>query len=230
MERAIGAKAQTTCQRCGTCCVNGGPALHTADLSLLHDRRLALSDLITIRLGEPVFSPLVNGIEPARTELIKISGRTDSWTCRFFDQAMSGCGIYDHRPVECRLLKCWETADLTRMIYQECLCRQDILPADEELRELIGIQEEHCGFAIITTLATGLAAGGGAAEITAEIARVVTLDLKIRQRAIRVRGLSVEEELLFFGRPLFKSLAYYQLACYEGPQGLTVHQLPSFGT
>jgi len=203
--------------------------LHEADLPLIHDHRLAVHDLITIRAGEPVFSPLSNGIEPARTELIKLAGRNDSWTCHFFDQTKNLCGIYAHRPLECGLLKCWEPTDLTNVIYQHCLSRKDIVPAADELWELIGLQEEHCDFAKIASLSTEVTEVSAPAILT-EIARIVTLDVRIRQRAIRMRQLSVTEELLYFGRPLFKSLAFYQLAAQEGPQGLTVSRTTSLGT
>ena len=211
----------TSCQRCGTCCVNGGPALHESDLHLIHDHRFAIGDLFTIRQGEPVFSPLANGVEPARTELIKLTGQNDSWACHYFDQTKNACGIYAHRPLECRLLKCWEPSALTDVIYRHCLCRQDVLPDDEEIWDLIKVQEEHCGFAKIALLSTEFAEANDT-TILAAITRIVTLDLKIRHRASQVRKLGLAEELLFFGRPLFKSLAYYQLTCQEGSQGLTV--------
>jgi len=219
----------TTCKRCGTCCVKGGPALHEADLPLIHDHRLHVHDLISIRAGEPVFSPLSNGIEPARTELIKLVGLNDSWTCHFFDQTQNLCGIYAHRPLECGLLKCWEPNDLTNVVYQHCLSRKDIVPAEDELWELIRLQDEHCDFAKIASLSTEVVGVSDPAMLT-EIARIVTLDLKIRQRAIQMRQLSVTEELLYFGRPLFKSLAFYQLTIKEGPHGLTVKRTSSLRT
>ena len=198
--------------------------MHEEDLPLIHDQLLTVHDLITIRVGEPVFSPLINDFEPSRTELIKLTGRGDSWTCHFFDQAKNLCGIYDHRPLECRLLKCWAPTELTNVIYQHCLSRKDVVPADDELWELIGIQEEHCDFTKIAALTSELVEVSDQTVLT-EIARIVTLDLRVRQRAIQIRHLSVGEELLYFGRPLFKSLAFYHLAIQEGPQGLTAHRL-----
>lgn len=198
--------------------------MHGEDLPLIRDHRFAVRDLITIRVGEPVFSPLANGIEPARCELIKLAGERDSWACHFHDQAENLCGIYAHRPLECRLLKCWEPTDLTNVIYQHCLSRKDIVPADDELWELMGIQEEHCNFAKIAALATELAEVSDQTILT-EIGRIVTLDLRVRQRALQVRQLNLAEELLYFGRPLFKSLAFYQLASQEGPHGMTAHRL-----
>jgi Fe-S-cluster containining protein len=218
----------THCIRCGTCCAKGGPALHEEDLPLIHDHHLAVHDLITIRAGEPVFSPLTNGIEPSRTELIKLTGQNGSWSCLFFDPTQNLCGIYEHRPLECRLLKCWQPAALTRVIYQDCLTRQHIVHAADDLWELIGLQEEHCNFAKIAILVAEFARNNQP-TILSEIARIVSLDLKVRQRALQIRQLSLAEELLYFGRPLFKSLAFYQLEIQEGPHALTVRQTPSFG-
>lgn len=218
----------TSCIRCGTCCAKGGPALHQKDLPLIHGKHLVIPDLITIRIGEPVHSPLVNTIEPSRTELIKLAGRADSWTCYFFDLAQNLCGMYANRPLECRLLKCWQPTELTKVIYQHCLSRQDIIPAEDPLWELVALQEEHCAFAKIASLAAEFTTTC-TPTIQAEIARIVSLELKIRQRAIQLRRLSVSEELLYFGRPLFKSLSFYRLAIHEGRHGLTVNST-SLGT
>jgi Fe-S-cluster containining protein len=221
MTRTINDRGKTSCEQCGICCTRGGPALHMGDLSLVRDHRISRGDLITIRAGEPVFSPLVDGIEPSRTELIKVSGLKDSWTCRFFSRATKNCGIYTHRPQECRLLQCWDTTTLTRVIYHECMTREHIVPSNENLWHLIEIQEEHCSFTSISRLAEEFQGGGGY-QVLKEIERVVTLDLEIRQRAMQQQRLDLADELLFFGRPLFKSLSYYHLKLQEGPQGLRV--------
>lgn len=216
------------CRRCGTCCQKGGPALHGADLPLIRQGWLHPDDLITIRQGEPVFSPLTNGIEPARTELIKISGKGDSWACRFFNPAAKACGLYAHRPLECRLLQCWEPTALTSVIYEDCLRRQDIVPDNGELKALIELQEGECAFATLAAKVEAFKEGNDRNLLT-EISRLVTLDLRIRQRAVQALNLSLGAELLYFGRPLFKSLAFHGLAIQEGPQGVTV--VPSsFGT
>jgi len=218
----------STCKRCGTCCAKGGPTLHRADLPLLRQGFLTVGDLITIREGEPVYSPLSHGNEASRQELIKVAGRSDSWRCRFFLEGEGACGIYDHRPLECRLLKCWDPTDLTDIVYQECLTRQDVLPADDKLAPLIEIQEAHCSFATLSILAEEYRAGN--TEGLAAIERLVTLDLNIRASARQIRGLTLDEELVTFGRPLFKSLSFYQLAIQEGPYGIRVRPLtPSSG-
>ena len=121
---------------------------------------------------------------------------------------------------------------ITKAIYQDCLSREDIVPADDELDvklwELIEIQKEHCGFTRIAALSAGFAEKAAQKKLD-DISEVVNLDLRIRNWAVQVRGLSLAEELLYFGRPMFKSLAFYGLAIEEGQQGLTVHPAPSLG-
>lgn len=177
-----------------------------------------------------MFSPLVNGIEPSRTELVKVAGSNGTWTCRFYSAEENSCGIYTHRPQECGLLKCWQPSALTAVIYQQCLTRQDLLPLDEELKALIDIQEQHCAYATMARLAAELTQEGGKEKVLTELARIITLDLKIRQRAFETRGVGQAEELLYFGRPLFKSLAYYHLSILEGPYGVRVIPAASLGS
>lgn len=227
MERTI--ENQTACLRCGECCNKGGPSLHEPDLALIKEQHLKLTDLTTIRKGEPVVSPLTDNTEPSQTELIKLSGQGDKWQCKFYAQATNQCEFYTHRPLECQLLKCWAPSSLTNIIYKHCLSRRDVVPNNDNLWELIELQEEHCSFAQVEQLAADFTKKTDP-NCLKEIARIVNLDLKIRQRAIQMRQLSVAEELLYFGRPLFKSLGFYDLAVKESHIGLTITPTASFGT
>jgi branched-chain amino acid transport system substrate-binding protein len=64
----------TTCRRCGRCCLQGGPALHRADLPLIGDGGIPLERLITIRRGELADNPVAGGVRATRVELVKIAG------------------------------------------------------------------------------------------------------------------------------------------------------------
>lgn len=113
--------ARTSCIQCGTCCRKGGPVLHHEDKGLLDSGLIRAEHLITIRKGEPAFSPLSGKVEPASCELIKINGRKGEWTCCFFDAETPACTIYAHRPLECRLLECWDTEKLISVINKNTL-------------------------------------------------------------------------------------------------------------
>ncbi len=115
--------ANNDCRRCGTCCRNGGPALHREDIALLRRGSISHADLITIRIGEPAYSPLVDRVEPSAFELVKVAGTAASWTCRFFSAADNRCLIYENRPLECRLLNCREPEPLLAVIGRDTLVR-----------------------------------------------------------------------------------------------------------
>jgi Fe-S-cluster containining protein len=68
------AMKQTECSHCGTCCANGGPALHMQDRELIEGGSIPISHLITIRKGELVHNPVTNRLQAAKSELIKING------------------------------------------------------------------------------------------------------------------------------------------------------------
>ena len=76
-------KLKNKCERCGTCCLKGGPALHIEDQKLLLQNCIDRESLITIRKGEPVFSLEQKRPEWIKTELIKLKGKHGEWSCIF---------------------------------------------------------------------------------------------------------------------------------------------------
>ena len=218
----MSSKPQTECKRCGVCCAKGGPALHLQDLSLVRDGYIDFEKLITIRAGEPVFSPLSNQIEPSLKELIKISGSGSSWICAYFHSNENSCAIYQHRPLECRTLKCWDTDNLTSIIYQETLGRKHILADDDPLWPTIERHEQECSYGELASLATSLEQGGEGRSIIRRMGEIINHDLAVRSQAAGEFNLSLAAELLYFGRPLFKSLTFYRVALSEGPGGIEV--------
>ena len=120
-------KNQAGCLRCGTCCTKGGPALHKEDKDILLDGHIGRERLVTIRKGELAFSPLSGKLEPLQKELVKIAGKGNGWSCCFYDTEKASCSIYSHRPLECRILKCWDTEQLLSVVGKDTLARADIL-------------------------------------------------------------------------------------------------------
>ena len=55
-------QSKTSCNRCGSCCKQGGPALHMQDLDLVLSGKLHFEDLITVRRGELALQPLTDSI------------------------------------------------------------------------------------------------------------------------------------------------------------------------
>jgi Fe-S-cluster containining protein len=193
--------------RCGTCCRKGGPALHKEDNKILLAGHIEREHLITIRKGELAFSPLSNRLEAVQKELVKLAGKGKSWTCFFFDEKKCSCSIYAHRPLECRLLKCWDTAELLSVIGQKTLSRTDIISKDDPILEFIETHEQECSSEKAEGLMSAFLREKDDATSLEKLTALVQQDLAIRSRAIAKFGLSLEDELFIFGRPLFKILS-----------------------
>lgn len=114
------------CKRCGTCCQKGGPALHIEDKHIIKTY-VSIDNLITFRKGEIAYNPETGQLIELPSDLIKIRGnKKDDYTCIFFDKTTSSCLIYEHRPLECKLLKCWAPEEVINIFLKNLLTRKDI--------------------------------------------------------------------------------------------------------
>ncbi|MEN8136039.1 MAG: YkgJ family cysteine cluster protein [Thermodesulfobacteriota bacterium] len=205
--------APVECLRCGTCCRQGGPALHREDLQLVNKGPLSLTQLVTIRRDEPAHNPLQNKVLPSSSEFIKIKGQGNSWSCLFFDQVNNGCLIYRTRPLECRLLFCRDTEPLAEIMGRDLLNRQKLLPGNDPVLPLLERQETECSYRLVNDLLSE--AENGRADIKERLLDLVRKDLTIRDDFLRNFPNRREEELFLFGRPLFLVLAPYGFRLVE---------------
>ncbi|MFZ5907204.1 MAG: YkgJ family cysteine cluster protein [Nitrospirota bacterium] len=194
------------CIRCGTCCRKGGPVLHRQDIRILREGHAGHQHLMTIRKGERTYNPLTEQTEPAFRELIKIRGRERDWTCIFFDEEQSSCGIYEHRFLECSLLQCWDPAMIMKVIGKQTISRFDLINAGDPVREIIEEHELECPPSAVENLLAALSSGPGRERTLGELASLVRKDRALRSYAIDALGLNREYEFFIFGRPLSQIL------------------------
>lgn len=211
--------SQNSCNRCGNCCRQGGPALHKKDLNLVREGKIPIENLITIRKGELTENPVAGGIQPAGVELVKIVGTGRQWDCCYYD-GEKGCTIYENRPQACVLLKCWDTKDILSIVEKETLSRFDILAAGDPL---ISVIREH---ELICPLPDFLYIRANSHRLTEplekELEKLVGDDLRFRTRVIRDLNLTLSNELFYFGRPLFQLLQPLGATISESPSGITL--------
>lgn len=200
------------CQRCGNCCEQGGPALHTPDLPLIHDGKIPMSSLITIRQGELVNNPITKSVQAAAVELVKLIGTGRNWNCCYYDEQV-GCGIYENRPRACRVLKCWDSEELLSIIEKDTLDRFAILAEDDPLLPVIIEHERICSCENLEKIQSGYDTLSDKEK--AEIEKQVRLDLRFRQRVIKDFNLKLSDELFYFGRPYFQLLQPLGARVYE---------------
>jgi len=214
---------KTQCECCGTCCRNGGAPLHVQDIGLVTSGVLTFDDLVTIRRGELVVPPLAREPIPARSEWIKIRGDGPSWCCVFLDVSSNTCTIYDNRPLSCKLLKCWDTAELLAIAGRDLLTRLDLIDSADPLLDIVRTHEEFCPVPDLEEVSLLAADQAGRDDLLRELARLVEVDLLIRSDVIRKFNLPVSREIFYFGRPLFQLLDPIGIAAVETPRGITLH-------
>lgn len=190
--------------------MNGGPALHVEDEKLYRENVFGRESLITVRKGEPVRSPENYRLTWCENEIIKLKGKAGQWTCSFYTEKTGSCSIYNRRPLECELLKCWDTEELQSVINRNLINRFDLIAPDEPIIDLIIQHENQCDLEYLSRLEQ-FQAGTIPDKLLAELNELVNKDLDLRSEAIKKYNLNVDLEVFYFGRPVFKILSQFDL-------------------
>jgi Fe-S-cluster containining protein len=145
---------------------------------------------------------------PVDSDIIKIKGKEDTWTCIFFDEQNKQCSIYNDRPQECRALKCWDTRELEKMYARRRLTREDLIAGIEGLWDLIKDHQERCDYQKIKKLINDLA-GPYKDKARKKLLEIIQFDAEIRQLVVDQGGLEPAMLDFVFGRSLKKTLPNY---------------------
>ena len=198
------------CVRCGTCCIRGGPAFHQADKGLIEKGAIHSRYLYTLRKGELAYDNVRGCLTPVDDDVIKLKGQNDSWTCIFFDEDQKACEIYDRRPLECKVLQCWDTQPLENIYAKKRLTRKDLVSDIKGLWDLICDHQNRCDYDKIQKLVNAL---NSSAKKSAqkELTEIIQYDMEIRKLVVSDGGLEVEMLDFLFGRPLIETIGNYGL-------------------
>lgn len=197
----------THCMRCGTCCLKGGPVLHCEDKKILLAGHVGYEHLITIRKGETAYNPIHGRLEHVPEEIVKVAGKGEDWACCFYREGDASCDIYEHRFLECRLLKCWDTREIMRIIGKDTILRADVINRSDPIMRVIDAHEKECPADEVENLITAASACNDRKRILARLGELVSRDVSVRSYAITELGLRAEYEYFIFGRPLSKLLS-----------------------
>ena len=208
---------QESCEGCGRCCKQGGPALHAADLDLVRSGKIPMTNLITIRKGELVHNPKSMSVQPVAVELVKISGVGKEWDCHYYNGA-SGCTIYAFRPQACRALKCWDTSEILSLVEKDTLTRLHILPEDHPLIPVI-VEHERlfpCS-ALQEIYGKGQTISGALKQ---QLEKLADDEMRFRMRVVAEFQLQLRDELFYLGRPMFQLLQALGVQVFDSPTGI----------
>jgi Fe-S-cluster containining protein len=203
-----------SCSRCGTCCRKGGPALHREDRHLVEQGLIHTRHLYTIRRGEWAHDPITGGLVQAAGDIIKIKGGSGTWACCFFDDGPHTCRIYEDRPLECRTLTCWNTAEIERIYAIGRLTRQDVISGIAGLWELVIEHQERCDVERVCRLRMPVD-GPRVGRLGRELSEIIRYDAELRNLVVSRAGLEAGMTDFLFGRPLQQVL--HAMERVEGP-------------
>lgn len=197
-----------SCIRCGTCCEKGGPGFHREDLTLIEKGRIPSKYLYTIRRGEYAYDNVKGCLMPVDSDIIKLKGKENSWSCIFFNEQNKECAIYNDRPVECRVLKCWDTGELEKLYARHRLTREDLISEVEGLWDLIKDHQKRCDYGEINKLISAID-GPRKAQARKKLQEIIQYDTELRKLVLERGGLDPGMLDFLFGRPLTETLPGY---------------------
>jgi Fe-S-cluster containining protein len=200
---------KTACDRCGACCIGGGPIFRLADAHLIRTGKIPSKDLYTIRKGEFLFNKDTLTMVPVETDLIKIKVVKDALACLYLSEG-NHCEIYITRPSECRAFKCWDTTEIEMKYTEDPLERKDLLGDVDGLWDLIEDHQERCSYARMKTLTDRLALNGDE-EALAAINEMIAYDKTLRQTLVDKAKVDPDMLPFLLGRPFSETMAMFNL-------------------
>lgn len=143
-------------------------------------------------------------------EIIKIKGKDNKWTCMFYNDDQKACTIYEHRPIECRLLKCWDTRELEGIFLKKLLQRKHLINPDDPIIEILATHEQRCSYALLEELVKALG-GQDSENAVKKVLDLLQYDYYLRSFIAEKLKIGQEENDFLFGRLLVTTISMFGL-------------------
>lgn len=207
---------RTECIRCGECCLRSSPSLQVTDISRVINGPIRRSDLYTLRKGELVRDNIRSGLKRTEEELIKVRESKETGACIFYDDSGKQCTLYEHRPIQCAAMKCWDERDFMQVYREPRADRRDLIH-DGNLLRLMTFHEERCGYALLERDVRDIETIGEKA--VKKILAILKVDHDIRSLTREKLGIDFNDLDLIFGRPLTETISMFGLKVVREPDG-----------
>jgi Fe-S-cluster containining protein len=204
----ISGSDRTECIRCGECCLRSSPSLQVSDISRVIEGPIKRSDLYTLRAGELVRDNIRGGLKRTEREFIKVRERKETGACIFYDDPGKQCTIYEHRPIQCAAMKCWDERDFIQVYREPKADRRDLIH-DRNLLRLMEAHEERGGYALLERDVRDIETIGEKA--VEKILAILKVDHDIRSLTQQKLGVDSDDLDLIFGRPLTETISMFGL-------------------
>lgn len=206
-----------TCVQCGECCRKSGPTLHREDLEILRQERIPWNRLLTLRLGEPVRSPMDDKLVFLQEERIKFREKEGTQECVFFDAITDQCTIYPDRPLQCRAQACWDANQSRELAGQPYLSRRDILNGVQVLLDMMDEHDRRCSFEQLQNAFKRLEESRG--ETVDEVLKLLAYEDHFRHFIAEQMNIPEDTLDLILGRSFVEMLPIFGFRVTEEPDG-----------
>ena len=201
--------SSTRCIRCGECCLEGSPSLHTKDLELIEKGDIEKGILYTMRRGELVRDNIQGKMVIMDQEIIKLKEQqTERGGCSLYNEREKACLIYEKRPVQCSSLQCWNTEAFLEVHRGPKLTRRDVIH-DRVLLGLIKEHEEKCSYLAIKKHVDEIRDIGE--DAVKKILGMLRFDYHLRPFVSQKLGVPPNEMDFIFGRSLMTTIDMFGL-------------------
>ena len=196
--------------------------MHLEDQPLVDSGRIPLKHLLTLRKGEPAYDNVIGNISPAVTDILKIKGiHENASDCVFYERSQKRCRIYDHRPVECQALKCWDTRQIEGIYNCRRLTRRHLLSKVKGLWELVEDHQQRCDYSYIAELVAKIKQKCKVQEATDALLELIRYDKHLRDVTFKRTNLEFGMLSFLFGRPLSFTIKLFRIQMTKTEQGIT---------
>jgi Fe-S-cluster containining protein len=206
------------CLRCGECCQKGSPTLYIDDLGILRRGIIKRTELITLRCREIGFSNVTSDLVLLTEERVKVEEKPGSRHCLFFNPDDRGCRIYDDRPLQCRVMECWNPDKYQSLESHRFLSRKELLSPDDPLIPLIEAHEKRCALSQLQEALSRINRGDISAQEDA--LDIIFYDQHLRRVLEDQKGIGPENQVFLFGRPLSDLVATFGFGFEKNEDGL----------
>jgi len=211
-----GKKPRGHCIRCGECCLSSSPSLQMADASLVYDGFIEKRNLYTIRTGEVVRDNIHGELKVTDKEIIKIREKENGQGCFYYDEVAKSCAIYEHRPIQCRALVCWDETEFMRVYARPKLDRRDVI-RDKNLVRLIDEQGRKCSYLEFDRCVRRIEEEGETA--VQRLLGLLRFDHDLRALTLQKLHTDPDDMDLIFGRSLKETISAFGLIVRDEPDG-----------
>ncbi len=215
-ERDGMSKQRDHCIRCGECCRSSSPTLQMEDVPLVLEGIIERRNLYTIRVGELVYDNVRDELRRAGREMIKVREKGGGQACIYYEEEERACAIYEHRPVQCAALTCWDVSRFMAVYKGPKASRKDLI-RDGVLLGLIEEHEKRCSYSQLELWLKQIETGG--AEAVERVLELLKFDYHLRPFTAKKMEIDPDEMDFLFGRPFVETIGMYGLEVTRQPDG-----------